>query len=408
MTICVVGLGYIGLPTSLVLAANGYKVVGMDIKQELVEALNSGEAAFNEVGLGQIYSIAKNLGNIEFSTEYFPTDTYIITVPTPYVQLTKRIDAGFVVSAVRSVLSVCSANTIIIIESTIPPGTIDNSIRPLVKNAGLRDGVDVHLVHAPERIVPGNLLNELISNARTIGADSPEIGQKVKKIYESFCKNEIMLTDIKTAEMTKIVENAFRDINIAYANELTKICRFSGLDVHEIIRIANKHPRVNILDPGPGVGGHCIPVDPWFLVSDYPTLTNLVHAARDVNDSMPEYVLDRTVDILSLHNINNFDRVGIYGLTYKEDVDDVRNSPTFQLLNSMYRHLANPIKVYDPYIERQLVPNQYFNLDDFLADIDMIIIMAAHKEIIENRVKLARHIVFDTRNACQIKHAYKL
>jgi UDP-N-acetyl-D-mannosaminuronic acid dehydrogenase len=408
VTICVVGLGYIGLPTSLALAANGHKVVGMDIKQKLVEALNSGEVTFSEAGLAQLYSRAKNLGNIEFTTEYFSTDTYIITVPTPYIQLTKRLDTSFVVSAVSSVLSVCTANAIIIIESTIPPGTIDNSIRPLVKKTGLRDGVDVHLVHAPERIIPGNLLSELTTNARTIGADSLEIGQKVKKIYEFFCKNEIILTDIKTAEMTKIVENAFRDISIAYANELTKICRFSGLDVHEIIRIANKHPRVNILDPGPGVGGHCIPVDPWFLVSDYPTLTNLVRAARDVNDSMPEYVLDRAVDILSLHKINDFDRVGIYGLTYKEDVDDVRNSPTLQLLDSMHRHLANPIKAYDPYIERQLVPNQYFNLDDFLADIDMIIIMVAHKEIIENRAKLARHIVLDTRNACEIKHAYKL
>lgn len=188
------------------------------------------------------------------------------------------------------------------------------------------------MVHAPERIIPGNMIYELKNNSRTISADNNEIGMIVKNLYQVFCKGEIVLTDIRTAEMTKVIENTYRDINIAFANELTKICRSDDMDVYEIIRIANMHPRVNILHPGPGVGGHCISVDPWFLVGDYPDLTNLILAARKINDSMPQHVLKRIRDIMKKNNIRDISRVGLYGLTYKENVDDIRESPTLQLL----------------------------------------------------------------------------
>lgn len=251
----------------------------------------------------------------------------------------------------NEVLDVCPKGAVIIIESTISPSTIDKCVRPLVEARGLKCGEDVHLAHAPERIIPGNMIYELTHNSRTIGADEPEIAERVKALYGSFCQGEIVLTDIRTAEMTKVVENTFRDINIAFANELAQICRADGMDVNEVIRIANKHPRVNILSPGPGVGGHCISVDPWFLVGDYPDIVNVIRAARKVNDGMPNFVLKRIHTVMQEHGLTDVSRVGLYGLTYKENVDDTRESPTLQLLHIMDEHLAGGlIKVYDPYV----------------------------------------------------------
>ncbi len=220
----------------------------------------------------------------------------------------------------------------------------------------------------------------------------------------------MVVTDIRTAEMTKVVENTFRDINIAFANELTKICYLAGMDVHEIIKIANMHPRVNILSPGPGVGGHCISVDPWFLVGDYPGLANLILAARKINDSMPEFVLNRTYEIMKENNITDVSRVGIYGMTYKEDVDDIRESPTLQLLENMNRHLAGDrVRLYDPMVKMDIASNQYHDLDEFLASVDIVIVMVGHTEIRENRGKLSDKIVFDTRNIItDVERLYRL
>ena len=252
------------------------------------------------------------------------------------------------------------------------------------------------------------MVYELKHNSRTIGADDPKIGQAVKEVYSSFCQGEIVVTDIRTAEMTKVVENTFRDINIAFANELTKICRSDGMDVYEIIRIANKHPRVNILSPGPGVGGHCISVDPWFLVGDYPGLANLIWQARKTNDSMPEFVLERISAIMQENGLKDVGRVGLYGLTYKENVDDIRESPTLQLLDCMQRHLASGIKVYDPWVKRDVVADQYHDLDAFLQDVDMVVIMVGHSEIKGQLEKLKGKIVLDTRHVCQNDGTYYL
>lgn len=408
MIVNVKGLGYIGLPTALMLASHGVQVVGTDRSKELVESLNEGKLTFEEKGLDELFQSARDAG-IRFQTEDIKADMYIVAVPTPYDKRTKKTDAKYVVSAVDEVLSICPKGAIIVVESTISPSTIDKNVRPLVAAHGLTVGEDVHLAHAPERIIPGNMLYELKHNSRTIGADSVEIAEKVKQVYGSFCEGEIVLTDIRTAEMTKVVENTFRDINIAYANELAKICHAGGMDVYEVIRIANKHPRVNILTPGPGVGGHCISVDPWFLVGDYPDIADIIRAARRVNDGMPEFVLKRIYSIMKENGITDTERVGLYGLTYKENVDDTRESPTLQLLHSMDEHLAGGrIKVYDPYVKRELVPNQYHDFDKFLADVDMVVILVGHDEIHENMDKLKGKVVLDTRNICQLDGVYKL
>lgn len=404
----VVGLGYIGLPTALMFASHGVEVTGTDYNADLVNTLQHGKTTFKEDGLEELFQKAVSAG-IRFSTEYLSTDTYIISVPTPYDKNSKKIDASYVTAAVKNVMDACPKGATVVIESTVSPGTIDKYVRPIIEENGFVIGKDLHLVHAPERIIPGNMVYELKRNSRTIGADEKEIGEKIKKLYSSFCEGEIVVTDIRTAEMTKVVENTFRDINIAFANELAKICRSDNMDVYEIIRIANKHPRVNILSPGPGVGGHCISVDPWFLVGDYPGLANIILAARKINDGMPEFVLERIYHIMKQEGITDVSRVGLYGLTYKEDVDDMRESPTLQMLECMDKHLAGGrVKVYDPYIERDVVENQYHDLDAFLNDVDFVVVMVGHEEIRVASDKLHAKIVLDTRNLFRGKHIYKI
>lgn len=403
----IVGLGYIGLPTALMFATHGVEVVGTDYNEQLISELNAGRITFEEKDLDALFQEAVSKG-IRFSTEYQKTDVYIVAVPTPYDSDSKKIDPSYAISAVHSVMEVCPKGAVIVIESTVSPGTIDRFIKPAIEGKGFVLGKDVHIVHAPERIIPGNMVYELKHNSRTIGADEPEIAHQVKALYASFCEGEIVTTDIRTAEMTKVVENTYRDINIAFANELAKICRSDNMDVYEIIRIANKHPRVNILQPGPGVGGHCISVDPWFLVGDYPGLANIILAARKINDSMPEFVLGRIADIMKKHDIKDVNRVGLYGLTYKEDVDDIRESPTLQLLKRMERNLAHGIKVYDPWVKKNIVPNQYFDFDAFLNDIDLVVVMVGHSQLRESPASLLGKLVLDTRNISFEQPVYRL
>ena len=403
----VIGLGYIGLPTALMLATHGVEVVGSDYNNELVATLNAGKVTFEEDGLSELFEQALDAG-IQFSTEYQKTDIYIVSVPTPYNKFSKKIDPKYVISAVKSVLEICPKGAVIVIESTISPGTIEKSIYPEIEKLGYEIGKDIHVVHAPERIIPGNMIYELANNNRTIGADEREVGEKIKDLYASFCNGEIVVTDIKTAEMTKVVENTYRAVNIAFANELAKICRHDNMDVYEIIRICNLHPRVNILQPGPGVGGHCISVDPWFLVGDYPSLAKVIDESMKTNDGMPDFVLNRIYEIMKENDITDINRVGLYGLTYKENVDDVRESPTLQLLESQKRHLASGLKAYDPFIKKEMVDNQYFNIDEFLNGIDLVVIMVKHNEIIENMDKLSGKVVLDCHNICKLEGTYHI
>ena len=403
----VIGLGYIGLPTALMLAAHGVDVIGTDYSEELVNKLNKGIVTFKEDGLEELFQIAVAKG-IKFTTEYQVTDTYIVSVPTPYDKFSKKVDPCYVINAVGMVLDVCPKGAVIVVESTVSPGTMDRYIRPLIRTRGFEIGKDIHLVHAPERIIPGNMIYELLHNNRTIGADDSTIAEKIRNYYQSFCQGEIVLTDIRTAEMTKVVENTYRAVNIAFANELAKICRYDHMDVYEIIRICNMHPRVNILQPGPGVGGHCISVDPWFLVGDYPSLAKVIDESMKTNDGMPDFVLNRIYEIMKAEGIRDVSRVGLYGLTYKENVDDMRESPTLQLLESQERHLASGLKVYDPLIDEDVVLNQYHDLDTFLNDIDLVVIMVKHAQIRENVKKLRGKVILDCHNIIDLPGVYHI
>ena len=398
----VVGLGYIGLPTALMLAASGNEVAGTDKNGEILKSLNNRQLTFQEKGMTELFGRAADNG-ILFTSEMPVADVYIISVPTPYDKGSKKVDMSYVAAAFEDVLEVCPKDSIIVIESTVSPGSIDKVIRPLADKSEKK----VKIAHAPERIIPGSMIYELEHNSRTIGTDDAETGHALKEIYGSFCKGEIILTDIRSAEMSKVVESTFRDINIAFANELAKICRSDGMDVYEIIRIANNHPRVNILSPGPGVGGHCISVDPWFLVGDYPGLANIILAARKINDSMPEFVLERIYEIMQENHMTDISRVGLYGLTYKEDVDDVRESPSLQLLECMKRHLAPPLLCYDPYIKTQIVDRQVFGLEEFAESVDLIVIMVGHKEIVDKAEYVKNKLILDTRK-CVCGKVYHL
>lgn len=400
----VIGLGYIGLPTALMLSSHGVEVIGTDYNAELVATLNAGKTTFKEDGLDELFQDALKSG-IKFTTEYQVTDVYIVSVPTPYDKFSKKVDACYVVAAVKDVIKVAPKGATVVIESTVSPGTIEKFIRPVLEQ---EERFDLNLVHAPERIIPGNMVYELLHNNRTIGADDKAIGEKVKDLYSSFCQGKIVVTDIKTAEMTKVVENTFRAVNIAFANELAKICRHDNMDVYEIIKICNMHPRVNILQPGPGVGGHCISVDPWFLVGDYPSLAKVIDESMKTNDSMPEFVLNRIYEIMKEKGMTDITRVGLYGLTYKENVDDMRESPTLQLLESQERHLATGLKVYDPFITKDVVANQYHALDSFLEAVDFVVIMVKHNEIKENVDKLASKVILDCHNIIKLPGVYHI
>lgn len=404
----VIGLGYIGLPTALMMASHGVEVIGTDYNKELVDTLNAGKTTFKEDGLDELFQNAVKAG-IKFTTEYQNTDVYIVSVPTPYDKFSKKVDACYVVEAVKDVMKVCHKGATVVIESTVSPGTIDKFVRPVIEENGFTIGQDINLVHAPERIIPGNMVYELLHNNRTIGADDRAVGEKVKELYSSFCQGEIVVTDIRTAEMTKVVENTFRAVNIAFANELAKICRHDNMDVYEIIKICNMHPRVNILQPGPGVGGHCISVDPWFLVGDYPSLAKVIDESMKTNDGMPDFVLNRIYEIMKENKITDISKVGLYGLTYKENVDDMRESPTLQMLESMERHLCGDlVKVYDPFITKDIVPNQYHDLDKFINDVELVVLLVGHDEIKQNMDKLKGKVILDTRKICDLDGVYRL
>lgn len=404
MKINVIGAGYIGLPTALTFASNGFNVVATDLNEDLIKTLKNGNITFEEKGLKELFDDALKK-SISFSTSCVEADYYIISVATPYDVESKKIDPKYVIAATIDVLAKCKKGSTIVIESTVSPGTISNYVVPIIKNAGFELNKDIFVAHAPERIIPGNMIYELSHNSRTIGCDNAEKGKEIVELYSKITTGSVILTSLRAAEMTKVVENTFRAINIAFANELLKICNLSNLDVREVINICNMHPRVNILQPGPGVGGHCIPVDPWFLVGDYPNTANLIKCAMEINESMPDYVLEKAYYIAKENNIK-MNRIGIYGLTYKENVDDIRESPSLQLIEKHLKHLGDKLACYDPFVKKQIVADQYFDLRSFLDNVDFVIVMVKHNEIKDNTQLLEKKIVLDTQNV--ISSAFKL
>lgn len=403
MKICVIGLGYIGLPTACMFADHGNQVIGVDKKAAVVEALNRGEVLIEENGLPQLVKKVVTEGHLTGKMEAEDADVFIISVPTPITE-DKKSDMTYVEAATRSLVPHLKKGNLVILESTSPVGTVDTLMLPILEQTGLRAGVDFYLGHSPERVIPGQILNELVNNNRIAGGLTPECATKIAELYKCFVKGEIYQTDARTAELCKLSENTFRDINIAFANELAKICENLNINVWDVIRLCNKHPRVNIHQPGPGVGGHCIAVDPWFIVEKEPSLANMIHLARTTNDGMPAFVADRIAAILE--GIDN-PKVTILGVTYKPDVDDMRESPILYL-EQILRDRGYTVAAYDPFVTGK--PGVTNDLAEAAKDSDLLLLGVHHHQFKELDFEalgkiMRRRNFFDTRNFADAKKA---
>jgi len=390
--ICILGLGYIGMPTAAMFASNGYDIVGVDVNQKVVDELNKGEITIEEPYLGELVKQVVSEGRLTASTCPVEADIFIIAVPTP-INEDKSADMTYVESATKMIVPYLKKGDTVILESTSPPGTVDQLMCPILEETGLDLHKDLYIAHSPERVIPGKILIELVENNRIVGGINQEAAKKVRHIYESFVKGEIFLTDATTAEMCKLMENTFRDVNISLANELAIICEQMGINAWDVIRFSNKHPRVTIHQPGPGVGGHCLAVDPWFIVEKYPESAKLIKLARQTNDFMPMHVFGRLKNILgSLKNKT----ITILGITYKPDIDDLRESPILHLVDLLEEIEGIQLKLVDPYVKSY--KNLTQDLDDALSDTDLVLLGVNHtdfKEIDFTKVKVP---FFDSRN----------
>jgi UDP-N-acetyl-D-mannosaminuronic acid dehydrogenase len=388
--VVVLGLGYIGLPTAAMFAGHGMRVLGVDVNEEVCRTINEGGVHIEEPYLSEIIREQVARGMITCSTDIQPADAFLIAVPTP-VNEDKTADLSYVVSAGRTIARVLKTGDLVVLESTVPPRTTLNVLLPVLEESGLKAGQDFHLAHCPERVLPGQIIHELKHNNRVIGGITIESAEKARTLYSTFVVGEMYITDAVTAELCKLMENTFRDVNIALANELARICERLGANVWDVIKYANKHPRVNIHLPGPGVGGHCLAVDPWFVVEAAPDLSRLISLARSTNDSMPSHVYGK---VRSLAQSGS--KVVILGCTYKPDIDDLRESPILALVNLMkddYR-----VHIIDPLIRRYDV-----DVYEEAKDAELVILGVHHKRFASiDLVRLAsvvrKPIILDTRN----------
>ncbi|MFC4683994.1 nucleotide sugar dehydrogenase [Exiguobacterium sp. s149] len=401
MKLCTIGLGYIGLPTSAVFAKYGTDVVGIDIHQSVVDKLNRGEIHIEEPGLGEVVKEVVASGKFRASLDVEPADAFIIAVPTPNNDdENKSCDLTYVLDATRRVLPVVKKGNVIIVESTIAPRTMDDFVKPLVEEAGFVVGEDVYLVHCPERVLPGQILHELVHNNRIVGGITSTCAEKGAEIYRTFVEGEIIQTDAKTAEMSKLMENTFRDVNIALANELAKVCNALDINVLDVIEMANKHPRVNLHSPGPGVGGHCLAVDPYFIVAKQPELAKIIKLSRDTNVSMPDYVATHAQKLVE--GIEN-PKIAAFGVTYKGNVDDMRESPAVEIIDLLIERGVN-VEVHDPHVERSI--SDKFDLvssEQALTGADLVLVLVDHNEFKQlnfNELTATMNTprIFDTRN----------
>ncbi len=390
--ICVIGLGYIGLPTSSILAAKGYRVLGVDVSQKVVDTINNGQIHITEPDLDLFVRAAVQSGKLRATTAPEESDTFIIAVPTPF-KADKKPDMSYVEAATRSIIKCLRPGNLVILESTSPPLTCENIIAPLIREAGFVPGKDIFVAHCPERVLPGQIMREVVENDRVIGGLTPECAERARALYASFVKGAIHITDSTTAEMVKLVENSFRDVNIAFANELSIICDRLQLNVWELIRLANLHPRVNILRPGPGVGGHCIAVDPWFIVDACPAEAQIIKTARLVNDSKPAFVVKKIEQAAS--RLKN-PVIGVLGLAYKQDIDDLRESPAIEIAHKLKDAQAGRLMVCEPYCPKHAY-FELFELDEVLRDADIIVLLVAHQQFKKIDTELLKlKIVIDT------------
>ena len=371
--VCVVGLGYIGLPTAAVIARANCRVTGVDVSQQVVDTINRGEIHIAEVDLDGLVQGVVQRGMLRASTQMVPADVFVIAVPTPFEKDGNRTpDISFVLAAAAEVAGVLQRGTTIILESTSPVGTTEAlrdriaALRPDLKLPGLTSKTpDVAIAYCPERVLPGRILEELIHNDRSIGGITPRCARKALAFYKLFVRGTCVTTDARSAEMTKLVENAYRDVNIAFANELSMIADALKLDVWEVIRLANRHPRVNILEPGPGVGGHCIAVDPWFIVHGAPEQAKIVRTAREVNDAKMHHVLTRAIELIDAHPRAE---VACFGLAFKANIDDFRESPARFVAANLARRFGRRIHVVEPYARE--LPIEFTDTGASLVDID--------------------------------------
>ncbi|HDR7531713.1 nucleotide sugar dehydrogenase [Bacillus sp. AY1-10] len=408
MKVCVVGLGYIGLPTAAMFAKHGAEVVGVDINQHVVEKLNEGAIHIEEPGLGEVVRETVRKRKLTVSLEVVEADVFIIAVPTPNKDDEyKSCDLTGVLTAVKEVIPNIRKGNILIIESTIAPRSMDDFIKPLIEGAGFTVGKDIFLVHCPERVLPGKIMDEIIFNNRIVGGITPACSEMAARVYSLFVKGEIIQTDAKTAEMSKLMENTFRDVNIALSNELAKICQTLKINVLDVIEMANKHPRVNLHQPGPGVGGHCLAVDPYFIVAKTPEIANIIQMSRDVNISMPLYVCGNIEQLLK--GIKS-PKIAIFGVTYKGNTDDMRESPALEIIDELYQKGYN-VTIHDPYVKSEL-----FNLktaEDAVEGADLILVLADHNEFktidySQFVSKMRQPILFDARNCIPLNKKGKM
>lgn len=372
--IVVLGIGYVGLPLAITLAKTGYKVTGVDTDKKIVETLNKGSLPIKEEHIESVFNDEKVKQNLKVSEKPCKADVFIVCVQTPLDRTSKQPSLSYVVSAIESINRFLKKGNLVVIESTIPPFTCRRVVKPLIENGtSLRVGEDVFLAHCPERVMPGQSFYELIHNNRTIGGVTTESARLAKEIYSSFVKGDIDLTDDVTAEMVKLMENTYRDVNIALANEFSMVAETLGIDIKEPIRLANKHPRVKILNPGIGVGGHCLPKDPWFLIHSDPKNTNLILTARKVNESMPEKVASKIRRFLK--DIKN-PRIVVLGMTYKPDSDDLRESPSLEVIKIL-REDGYDVVAYDNLVKG----HEYNSISDIARNADCVVVLVEHSSI---------------------------
>ena len=399
-TLCVLGLGYIGLPTASTFATHGLRVIGVDTNPMVVESLNNGKVHLFEPGLRTLVQAAIRSGNLVVKDKPQPADAYIIAVPTPFKD-GKKANLDFVITAAESIIPHLEKGNLVILESTSPPRTTVDIMIPILEKSGLIAGKDFHLAYSPERVLPGQILRELIENVRVIGGINEASAEAGKLLYSIFVRGEIILTDATTAEMVKLMENTFRDINIAAANEFARMADHFHVDIWEAINLANRHPRVRILNPGPGVGGHCISVDPWFFVESVPDLTKLIHTARMVNDSQPKYVLD------SIERITGRVRgkmVAALGLAYKPDVDDLRESPAIEIIK-LLRDAGAVVHIHEPFNLDYSIKGVKTTrtLEKAVAQAEIVLLLVGHSQLVKiDPARFAKstsaRVVFDMVN----------
>lgn len=372
MKVCVVGLGYIGLPTASVLANSGHEVVGVDVSRRIVDLINKGQIHIEEKGLKTLFGAAVNSGHLTARTKPTKADAFILAVPTP--ERDHRADLDYLRAAAVSITPHLQPGNLVIVESTIPPGATEQVVLPALAASKLTAGEDYFVAHCPERVLPGSILKELIENDRIIGGLTPACAARAEQMYRTFVQGRIELCDLRTAEMVKLVENSSRDVNVAFANTVSNIAVHLGVSSARVIELANMHPRVNILQPGPGVGGHCIPIDPWFLIETAAGKADLLKAARKVNDQRPKII---TATLRKMIGRVKRPKVAVLGVSYKGDVDDTRLAPALPVIEQLEKHGIR-VAVYDPHVKQ--FGKDLVNLEEALRDADAAAILAGHSD----------------------------